>query len=68
MTRSDIVTKQEFKRLRNSIGYSQMKLAKEMGLFVRTVSRWETGEVAIPKMAGLALKYIVEKTRQRREK
>ena len=56
-----VMTRQEFKKLRQSIGYSQVKLAKEMGVFIRTVSRWETGEVKIPKVTELALRYIVER-------
>jgi transcriptional regulator with XRE-family HTH domain len=62
------MTKQEFRRLRKSIGYTQEILAKEMGLFIRTISRWETGEVAIPKVAELALMYIVEKSKDRGKK
>jgi transcriptional regulator with XRE-family HTH domain len=62
------MTKQDFRRLRKSIGYSQVRLAKEMGVFVRTVSRWETGEVTMPKIAELALKYIVNKVNGRGEK
>ena len=61
------MTKQDFRRLRKSIGYSQVRLAKEMGVFVRTVSRWETGEVTMPKIAELALKYIVNKVNGRGE-
>jgi transcriptional regulator with XRE-family HTH domain len=62
------MTKQEFRRLRKSIGYTQGMLAKEMGLFIRTISRWETGEVKIPKIAELALMYIVEKSKDREKK
>ena len=58
------MTKQEFRRLRKSIGYSQARLAKEMDLFIRTISRWETGEIAVPKVAALALKYIVAAKRK----
>jgi DNA-binding transcriptional regulator YiaG len=54
------MTRQEFKKLRESIGYSQSQLAKEMGLYVRSISRWETGEVPLPRMAELALRYLAE--------
>ena len=37
------------------------KLAKEMGVTVRTVTRWETGQFRIPKMAELALRFVVNK-------
>jgi DNA-binding transcriptional regulator YiaG len=50
----------EFKRLRNSVGLSQGKVSKEIGVTVRTLTRWETGETRIPKMAELALRYVIE--------
>jgi len=58
------MTKHEFKKVRKSIGYSQAKLAQEMDLFIRTISRYETGEIAIPKVTELALRYIAEKTKK----
>jgi DNA-binding transcriptional regulator YiaG len=51
----------EFRRLRKSIGYSQAMLSKELDVTVRGLSRWETGVTPIPRVAELALKYIVEK-------
>ena len=54
------MTKQEFKKLRKSIGYSQARLAKELGLYIRTISRYETGELEITRLAQLALRYVVE--------
>ena len=59
------MTKHEFKKMRKSIGYSQAKLAQEMDLFIRTISRYETGEIAIPKVTELALRYIAEKANKR---
>ena len=61
------MTKQEFRKLRKSIGYSQAKLAQEMDLFIRTISRYETGELAIPRVTELALRYIVDKTKRVRK-
>jgi len=58
------MTKQEFRRLRKSIGYSQAELAREMDLFIRTISRYETGEIAIPKVTELALRYIAQKAKK----
>ena len=43
------VTEDEFKELRNKAGHTQATLAKEMGVHLRTVTRWEIGEVIIPK-------------------
>ena len=39
-------------------------LRKEMGLFIRTISRYETGEIQIPKVTELALRYIAEKVKK----
>ena len=61
------MTKQEFRKLRKSIGYTQAKLAQEMDLFIRTISRYETGELAIPRVTELALRYIVDKTKRVRK-
>jgi transcriptional regulator with XRE-family HTH domain len=56
-----MMTKSEFKKLRKSIGLSQAKLAKEMDLFIRTISRYETGALKISRVSELALRYIAEK-------
>jgi transcriptional regulator with XRE-family HTH domain len=57
------MTKQQFKMLRKTIGYSQAKLAEEMDLFIRTISRYETGELKIPKVTELAMRYIAGKAK-----
>jgi transcriptional regulator with XRE-family HTH domain len=48
-----------------SIAYSQERLSKEIDVSVRGISRWENGEVAIPKIAELALRYLAEKKRRK---
>jgi len=53
------MTKGQFKELREAIDYSQAKLAKEMGVTIRTITRWETGEFPIPRIAELALRSVV---------
>jgi transcriptional regulator with XRE-family HTH domain len=55
----------EFRKLRESIGYSQAMLSGEIDVSIRGISRWENEEVVIPKIAELALKYIVEKQTRR---
>jgi DNA-binding transcriptional regulator YiaG len=52
--------------MRQSIGYSQAKLATEMDVTVRSITRWETGQVRIPKMAELALKFVVQQATNRK--
>lgn len=56
----------EFRKLRRAMGLSQDELSKMIDVSVRGVRRWETGEVAIPKIAELALRYLAEK-KQRKE-
>jgi len=53
------VTKSEFKKLRESIGYSQAMLSKEMNVTIRTITRWETGEVRISRVVEIAIGAIV---------
>jgi DNA-binding transcriptional regulator YiaG len=59
------VTPEEFRKLRQSVG-SQAKVAKELDVTIRTLTRWETGEIAIPKMAELALRFAVLQRRARK--
>ncbi len=54
------VTKEEFKKLRESAGHTQSSLAGAMGVHLRTVWRWELGETIIPKVVELALCYVAE--------
>lgn len=42
------------------VGHTQASLAKEMNVHLRTVMRWEIGEVIIPRVVELALRYIAE--------
>jgi DNA-binding transcriptional regulator YiaG len=45
----------DFKKMRLKKGYSQSQLAREFGVTVMTVSRWERQVTPIPRMAELAL-------------
>ena len=49
------MTGKEFLRERKSLGWTQGKVAKVVGCTIRSVRRWETGEVRIPQ----ALKTII---------
>jgi transcriptional regulator with XRE-family HTH domain len=62
------VTGDEFKRLRLSIKYSQAKLAKEMDITIRTLTRWETGEYPVSRMGELAIETIVRRAKRKEEK
>ena len=55
----------EFKKLRQSVKLSQSMLARELDLYVRTISRYETGELEIPRVTELALRYVVQQTKQK---
>jgi len=52
------MTKKEFKTLRGLMKLSQAKLARELGVTLRTVARWELGEFPIPRVAELALRHL----------
>jgi DNA-binding transcriptional regulator YiaG len=56
----------EFRKLRESIECSQAMLSREIDVSIRGISRWENDAVPIPKIAELALKYIVEKYQNKR--
>jgi transcriptional regulator with XRE-family HTH domain len=56
----------DFKKMRLKKGYSQSQLAREFGVTVMTVSRWERGVVLIPRLAELAL--VSLKPRQKTKK
>jgi len=60
------MTKKQFKDLRKSIGYSQAKLAQEMGTSIRTIMRWEGGDRPIPRYAGLALRTLLRDEKETR--
>jgi len=62
------VTKDEFKKLRTKAGHTQASLSDEMGVHLRTVTRWEIGEVVIPRVAELALRYIAQGTKKKRRR
>jgi DNA-binding transcriptional regulator YiaG len=55
----------EFRKLRRAMGLSQDELSKMIDVSARGVRRWENGEVAIPKIAELALRYLAEKNRRK---
>jgi transcriptional regulator with XRE-family HTH domain len=57
----------EFKRLRKFLEISQSQLARELDLYVRTISKYENDNLVIPKVTELALRYLVgEKKRKER--
>jgi DNA-binding XRE family transcriptional regulator len=60
------VTKDEFKGLRSKAGYTQATLAREIGVHLRTVTRWEIGEVIIPRVVELAICCVAEARKEKR--
>jgi DNA-binding XRE family transcriptional regulator len=62
-----VVTKDEFKMLREATGHTQASLANAMGVHLRTVWRWELGETIIPKVVELALRYVAERSERARD-
>jgi DNA-binding transcriptional regulator YiaG len=55
----------EFRKVRKTMGLSQDELSKMIDVSERGVRRWENGEVKIPKIAELALRYLAEKNRRK---
>ena len=55
----------EFRKLRRAMGLSQDELSKMIDVSARGVRRWENGEVAISKIAELALRHLAEKKRRK---
>ena len=55
----------EFKKLRKSVGFSQSQLARELDLYVRTISKYENDDLVIPKVTELALRYVVQQAKQK---
>ena len=55
----------EFKKLRKSVGLSQSQLARELDLYVRTISKYENDDLTIPKVTELALRYVVQQAKQK---
>jgi DNA-binding XRE family transcriptional regulator len=57
----------ELKHTRTRLGFTQQKLARELGVSRVSVVRWETGLYKIPLTVMLALKYLEHKLFQGRE-
>jgi transcriptional regulator with XRE-family HTH domain len=55
----------QFKKLRESIGFSQSQLARELDLYVRTISKYENDDLSIPKVTELALRYVVDQKKRK---
>ena len=55
------MTGRELQRLRKQAGLSQTDLARRADLTVRTIGRWELGEVPIPRIAALGLRVLLAK-------
>jgi DNA-binding transcriptional regulator YiaG len=46
-----IVNRKEFRAARKALGLSQMRLARVLGVNVRTVRRWDNGERELNELA-----------------
>jgi DNA-binding transcriptional regulator YiaG len=55
----------EFRKLRKAMKLKQGELGKLLDVSERGIRRWENGEVDIPKLAELALRYLAEKHRKK---
>ncbi len=62
------MTEDEFRELRKLAGHTHASISKEMGVHLRTVTRWEIGEVVIPRVVELALLYIADRAKGKRRR
>ena len=46
------------------MGLSQSELARKLDLYVRTISKYENGNLVIPKVTELALRYVAMQTKK----
>lgn len=51
----------DFRKKRLALALSQQALADELDIGLRTVIRWEMGHWPVPKMAELAMEWLVLK-------
>lgn len=49
----------ELRKIRERLKMTQQQLASSLGVTSNTVARWERGERKIPKIAKLAVDYVV---------
>jgi len=56
-----VMTKHEVLRLRRRMKLTQAQLAEEMGVHAMTVSKWERGTIAIPKVPAKLLRLLAAK-------
>jgi transcriptional regulator with XRE-family HTH domain len=55
------MTRAQFKAARERLGLTQAELADILGKAMSTISRYETGDIPIPKLAELAMAYLETK-------
>ena len=55
----------EFRKLRKKMKLKQRELSALLDVSERGIRRWENGEVAVPKLAELALHYLASGQRKR---
>jgi transcriptional regulator with XRE-family HTH domain len=55
------VTPDQLKAFRTARKWTQRQLARELGVGLRTIVRWERGEARIPNMVGQLIQLMGEK-------
>lgn len=53
--------KDELKQRRENLGLKQSDLANELGLSSVSISRWETGQVVVPKWLNLVMEALEQR-------
>ena len=55
------------RRIRQRLGLTQVELAEALDLNRASIMRWESGEVAIPRLAEFALAHLLAMKRKKRK-
>ncbi len=58
------MTGKELRRLRESAGLSQIKLAALADVSYRTIIRWEMAQAPIPRLAALGLQVLLKREKK----
>lgn len=52
------LTGEQIRAVRHRAGITQKHLAAELGVHMREISRWENGEVQVPRTVSLAIIFL----------
>lgn len=59
----DVMPPSNFRKARKHLGYTQGELAELWGVDIKSIGRWERGEVAIPTLVYFCLTLMLKNPR-----